>query len=263
MRISVISPHVNNNGNTTLAMLIALEISNNGRNTCITHVKPLSNSFYEYLNFVGYQDKTSTPSQIVKIIKEGELLDDDVTDYCKRINNNLEAFTNDTTNFSQGDMDFMIDYIARSFPHEHIVFDVDDNDLEQVRRAVDNSDVVVLNITQSISELKQFHKNKDKYIDIIESRPLVVVVNKYNSVKGTLKETANWIGVKRTNNWLVLRDNPWIAWATNHGQLLQLYKKIKTRDARVIELNPDLEKIYKNLVRAKVAKDRRFGGRGR
>ena len=116
MVISVMSPHSNNNGNTTLAMLIALYLANNGKSTCLTHVKPISNSFKTYLNLVDYVDKTSTPSQIVKILKEGDLSKDDISDYCKKVSNNLEVFTNESTSFSQDDMNFMIDYIAKYFP---------------------------------------------------------------------------------------------------------------------------------------------------
>ena len=261
MRISVISPHTSNNGNTALAMLIALQLSSSDKNTCITHTKPLSNSFYKYLNFKGYQDKTSTPSQIVKILKEGGLTKDDLTDYCKQVDESLEAFTNDTTNFSQTDMDFMVEYIAKEFPHEHVVFDVDYNDIDKVTEVVQMTDVVVLNINQSVAELQAFYENREEYMKIFEGKPLVVVVNKFNSIKGTLKETANWMGIKKPNNWMVLRENPWIAWATNHGQLNQLFSKIKAKDERVVELSNDIAKICTTVVRAKVAHDKKSGGR--
>lgn len=261
MRIAVVSPHTENNGNTTLAMLIGLELSSNGKKTCITHAKPISNSFYSYLNFVGYQDKTSTSSQIVKVLKEGGLNGDEVTDYCKQITEDLEAFTNDATNFDQNDMDFMIKYIARSFPHEHIIFDVDDYNIEQNEAIIKLCDVVVLNITQSVAELQSFFKNKDKYMEMFGNKPLVVVINKYNSIKGTIKETAHWMGVKKPNNWLVLHENPWITWATNHGQLGQLFKKINEKDRRVIEIQSDLVKICVTLAKAKVSKDKKSGGR--
>ena len=260
MRIAVIAPHMHSNGATTLAMMIGLAMSSTGRTTCITHVKPISESFYKYLNFIGYQDKTSTPSQIVKILKEGGLSKDDVIDYCKRVAENIEAFTNDATNFSQADMNYMINYMAKSFPHEHVVFDVDDNDIKQNTEVIKISDVVVLNITQSVAELRRFYENKDEYMKMFEGKPLIVVVNKYNSVKGTLKETANWMGVKKPNSWLVFHENPWVAWSTNHGQLNQLYKKIQDKDTRVIELNSDLSKIVGSLVRAKVSKDKKSGG---
>lgn len=263
MRVSVISPHTRKNGNTTLAMLIALEVSKQGKNSCITHINPLSNSFFKYLNFMGYQDKTSTPSQIVKIIKEVDIADDDITDYCKRVSGSLEAFTNNTTNFSQEDMNFMIDYIAKSFPHEYVIFDVDNNDLEQSQKVVELSDIVVLNITQSVIELEKFRDNKERYIELLGDKPVAVVVNKYNSIKGTLKEAANWMGAKRFNNVAVLHENPWITWATNHGRLNQLYKRIGEKDSRVIELNADLIKIVNTIIKVKITLDKKQGRKRR
>lgn len=257
MRIAVVSPHQNNNGNTSLAMLIALELASTGKSTCISHTKPLSDSFYKYLNFIGYQDKTSTPSQIVKIIKEGGLSGEDVTDYCKRVSENLEAFTNNASNFSQMEMDFMVHYMLKSFPHEHLVLDVDSEDIN--KDIIELSDVIVLNINQSVVELTKFYENKEKIMSLLGNKPILVVVNNYNSINSTLKETANAMGIKKPNNWVVLHHNPWIAWATNHGQLNQLYTKIKAKDKRVIELNSDLYKIVSQLLKAKSSKKRAGG----
>lgn len=261
MRIAVVSPHASNNGNTVLAMLIALELSSSNKKTCITHMKPISNSFYSYFNFIGYQDKTSTPTQIVKILKEGGLTADDISDYCKQITDDLEAFTNDAANFNQDDMNYMHEYIAKSFPHEHVVYDVDGDGLEENKAIIDLCDVVVLNITQSIVEQKNFYNNREEYMKLFEGKPLVVVINKYNSTKGTIKETAHWMGIKKPNNWLVLHENPWITWGTNHGNLTQIARKINEKDIRVIELKADLQKICATLGKAKVAKDRKSGGR--
>jgi len=234
MRVSVISPHSRHTGNTTLAILIALELANNEVKTCITHTKSMSPEFYRYLNFRGIQDKTSTPSQIVKILRGGSLDNKDIVDYCKVVNDNLEAFTNNTENFDQKDMDFMVSYITNSFPHEHVVFDVSSN-----LTTIDTSDVIIFNITQSIEELKEL-KN---YTEILKKENVVVVINKYNSIKSTLKEVAFWGDIKLKNNCTILHDNPWINWATNHGQLNILYKKIASKDERVIGIKEELNKI--------------------
>lgn len=260
MRIAVISPHAKNNGNTVLAMLVGLEFASTNKLTCITHVKPTSNSFYSYLNFKGFADKTSTPSQIVKVLKEGGLTSDEVRDYCKQVSDGLEAFTNNASNFNQDDMNFMFKYIAKAFPHEHIIFDVDDDDMEQNRAVIKLCDVVVLNITQNIKELQSFNENKEEYSQLWQGKPLVVVVNRFNSTYSTLKEVAKWMGIKKPNGWLVLHDNPWITWAVNHGNLNQLFRHITNKDARVIELQSDLMKICTTLARAKSSQDKKGGG---
>lgn len=259
MRVSVISPHMHNTGGSTLSMLLALELASTGKKTCITHISPISSCFYKYLNFIGFQDKTSTPNQIVRILKTGGLSKDDVSDYCKQVADNLEAFTNESSSFTKEDMEFMVGYISTSFPHEHIIYDVDSRDLEQMKNVINCSDVIVLNITQSVYELNRFNENKEAYTSLMEGKPVIVVVNKYNSVKGTLKEVANWMGIKKPNNWLVLHENPWIAWSTNHGQLNKLHKKIINKDDRVIELKPELTKICSAMMRAN--KDKKPGRR--
>lgn len=260
MRIAVVSPHASNNGNTTLAMMIGLEFASQKKLTCITHIMPTSNSFYSYLNFKGYDDKTSTPSQIVKILKEGGLTGEEARDYCKQISEDLEAFTNQASNFDQEDMNFMFKYIAKAFPHEHVIFDVDDDNLDQCKAVIKLCDVVVLNITQSIKELEEFKHNKEKYTEIMQGKPVVVVVNKFNSVCGSLQDTAKWMGVKKPNGWVVLHFNPWVTWATNHGNLNSLFRNIIKKDPRVIELQSDLFKICSNLARAKSTSDKKRGG---
>ena len=256
MRIAVISPHAVNNGNTTLSMLIGLEFASTGKLTCLTHAKPVSNSFFQYLNFRGFVDKTTTPSQIVKILKEGSLTGDDARDYCRDIADNLEAFTNTSSNFSQEDMTFMFKYIAKAFPHEHVIFDID-NDIERNKVIIKLCDVVVINITQSIKELDQFQKQKDVILDMLADKPKVVVVNKYVSTKGNLKEVAKWMGVKKPSNWVVLHENPWITWATNHGKLNSLYKNVLKKDPRVIEIHNDMSRICTAIMKAKTSKDKR------
>lgn len=259
MRIAVVSPHSRNNGNTTLAMLIGLEFASQNKLTCLAHVMPTSDSFYKYLSFKSYEDKTSTPSQIVKVLKEGGLTGNDVRDYCKQVSDSLEAFTNQSSNFDQNDMNFMYKYIAKAFPHEHIIFDIDSDDLEQCKTAIDLCDVVILNLTQSVKELSHFRENKDKYLEMISGKPLVVVVNQYNSACGSLKDVAAWMGIKKPNGWLVLHYNPWIRWATNKGKLNILFKNIVKKDPRVLELNSDLIKICSTINKAKALTKKKTG----
>lgn len=263
MRVAVVSPHAHNTGNTTLAMLIGMQLASNEKLTCIGHIKPTSPSFYAYLNFVGYQDKTSSPSQIVKILKEGAMLPDEARDYCKQITNDLEAFTNTSTNFEEGDMAYMTAYMASSFPHEHIVFDVDEENLNDagVQEVMRLCDVIVLNLTQSVKDLAIFKEKRDKYMEAFGAKPLVVVVNKYNSIKGTIKEAAAMIGIKKPNNWLVLHDNPWITWATNHGEMPKLFQQMKANNKELMDIRADITSICITLGKAKQAARARKGSR--
>lgn len=251
------APHTHHNGATALSIMIANGFARTGKLTCLAHTKPISESFYDYLSLESYQDKTSTPSQIVKILREGAISKEDIRDYCQRVSENIEVFTNNATNFSQDDMNYMLNYMVESFPHEHIVLDIDDNDIEQNKHIISMCDVVVLCITQSIEELKQFYDQKDSILKSIGDKPIVVVINKYNSIKGSIKETANWMGIKRPNNWIILHENPWICWATNHGKMSQLFSRINSKDSRVMELDSEIAKICDVIAKAKVSKSKR------
>lgn len=253
MRIAVISPHTTNNGNTALAMLLGLTLASSGHLTCLTHVKPVSNSFERYLSFSSFVDKTSTPSQIVKILQTGALTGDEVRDYCKNVSDNLEAFTNTSDSFSDAEMKFMLQYIGKAFPHENVIFDMDSDDEKITKLVIKMCDLVILNITQSVKDLTKFRDNKDQYLALMQKKPTLVVVNRFNSTSAKLTEVAKWLGVKKPNNWLILRENPWITWATNHGRLNELYRSIKKKDSRVVEISYDLDKMATAVAKAKLA----------
>lgn len=257
MRIAVISPHTTNNGNTTLAVLLGYEFASTEKKTCLAHLNTTSVPFQKYFKLNLFDDKTSTPSQIVNILKEGDMDNQDIPDYCIQITDSFDIFTNTTSNFDIEDMRFMYRYIANFFPYENVIFDVDTADLEDTKEIVELCDVVVLNLTQSIIELDNFNKNKKEYMEFLNEKPMIVVVNKYNSIKAKLSEVAKWIGVKKPNGWLTLHENPWIAYGCNHGDMNTVYKKIKSKDKRVIEIYYELNKIAKEIVKAKVAGDKK------
>lgn len=263
MRIAVLSPHTEKNGNTTLAMLLGYEFSSTEKRTCLGHLNTISPSFQRYFNLNKFDDKTSTPSQIVNILKEGDMDNRDIPDYCIQITDSFDIFTNTTSNFDQEDMKFMYKYMANYFPYENVIFDVDTNNLEDTKGIVELCDVVVLNLTQSITEIDCFIENKDKLMEILNLKPMVVVVNKYNSVKAKLTEMAKWFGLKKPNGWLTLHDNPWIGYACNHGQMTQVYRKIKSKDSRVIEIHYELNKIVREIVKAKIAGDKKAHKNGK
>jgi hypothetical protein len=240
MRIAVLSPYAEHNGKTTVSMLLGLQLSKSAKKVCLCHTKPISASVFQYLSLNNFEDKTSTPSQIVKVLKEGDISADTVSDY---------------------DMQYMLNYIIESFPHEHVIVDIDNEDLEFDEKIIAKCDAVVLVVTQDIADAKHFSDNKEKFVKAINGKPLIVVVNKYNSTKGSLSELAHWMGLKRPNNWLVLHENPWITWATNHGKIETVHRLATKKDPRVIEIGPEISKICVTLMKAKVASTKKKGGR--
>lgn len=252
MNISIISPHTSQNGNTTLAGLIALELSQKGRKVCLSSVTLSSKALYEYFNLTSFEDKTSTANQLVRLIKEDALEAQDFSDYCKRVTDEMEIFsTND--NIDEEDTKFLLDYMVKNLPHDYTIFDIDEDALasEKCRIIIESTDLVILNLTQSVTELEKFKKQREETMAKFGKKPAMVVVNKFNGVQGTIKEAAKAMGIKKPNNWLTLRYNPWIGWGTNHKNLLQVFVKMKNLDIRVKDIESDLNKIGNAIVRAK------------
>lgn len=260
MRIAVISPHTVKTGKTTLSMLLGLELAKTSKKVCMCHTDPISESTFAYLGLSAFADKTSSPSQIVKMLREGDIDKSSCSDYCKQVNNNFEVFTNISTNFTDDDMQYMLNYIVKDFPHEHVIVDMDTNDMKFNKAIIKNCDVVLLCITQGIKEAIEFKAMREEIAKFTEGKPIVTVVNKYNSSKGTLQELARNMGLKKPNGWLVLHENPWIEWGTNHGKLETVFRLLSKKDPRVIELNAELNKIVVTLLRAKSTKDKKKVG---
>lgn len=251
MKVTVIAPHASHVGRTSLAILVAMELSKGFKKTCVCHTKPISDDMYTYLNFNKFEDKTSSPSQLVKMLREGDVEADSLSDYCKFVTESFEVFTNRSTNFTVEDMEYITEYIINKFPHENIVVDVDNVNSEFNKKIISKCDVVILCITQDVLEAENFYKNREEFSELTKDKPVITVVNKFNSTKSSIKELASWLHIKKPNGWLILHDNPWVAWATNHGELNQLYRVISKKDSRTIGLDNELNKIVAKLVQAK------------
>lgn len=260
MRIAVISPYANHTGKTTMAMLIGMELAKSSKKVCMCHTKPIGHEVYDYLGINTYTDKTSTPSQIVKVLKEGEISADSASDYCKDVNEKFEVFTNNFTNFTADDMQYMLEYIIKSFPHEHVIVDINNDDVEYNKKIIAMCDVCLLVINQDIADAKNFAAHREDFVKLVGEKPVITIINRYNSTKGTLAELAKWMGIKKPNGWVVLHDNPWIAWGTNHGKIEQVHRLAVRKDARVVDIKSELSKIAVTIMRAKSLGDKKKGG---
>lgn len=267
MNISVISPGFRNTGNTTLAILTGLELAQRGKQVCLTHVNFLSSSFFNYMNLLLYEDRTTTPSQIVKLIREGALNPDDIHDYCRQVTDNLEVFSNNSRALTSEDMKLMLDYICTTFPHEFKVLDVDidTNNLsanKHVQEVLKYSDAVIINLNPSVEQLNYFRSNGKELLDIIGGNKIIIVINKYNDIVYSLKEIIEIAGIKKLGkNLVVLRYNPWIEWGTNHAKIAEIYKKIAIRDKRVIDVSKDLSSLGSKIVKIRTLLDKMAGGK--
>lgn len=259
MNIAVISPHAVNNGNTTVASLIALELSSRGKKVCLTHTKTKSSSIYNYfgLNDVE-EDKTANPSRLVKMIKEQVLKMEDISDYCRSISPTLEIFSANDSRFAHEDMMYALEFIVKYFPHEYVVFDMDDNELSsQANQLVlKKSDFILVVMNQSIKEVDEFKKNFKSIFKAIGSKPMCMVINQYSNAISKPNEFASLIGIKdikKSSSWLYIRHNPYITKYENKGDLYGFYRALKNGDCRIIDIAEDIKNIANRIMKFKQA----------
>lgn len=251
MIVSVMAPHSSGNGNTTTALLLALGLGNMKKKVLLTHTDAISNSLYTYLGLQQFEDKTSTPTQMVKLLREGAIQSEAISDYCKNILDNVFVFTNNKTNFSDDDMETLSEYLVEHSDFEYLIYDFNNFDSNTAKYILKKSDIVVLNFTQSYMELDEFKKESQKYMKLFAGKKLVIVCNKFNSVIGKDKDVPKRLGVKAACQ--VIHYNPWIVMASNGGQLLTLYKNIKAKNSKVVELNNDINKLASFVAKIRIA----------
>jgi len=258
MNIAVMSPHCHGNGNTTSAALIAAALAKQNVKVCLTHVKAKSDALYPYYNFSAGAGTTDAV-QLTKLIRTGGMQSNNFVNYCKNISEGFDLFSLDTSDtdksvvISEEEVTDVVDFIAKNAPYDYVVFDVDENSLDKpnVMKVIEDADIVVLILSQAITEISRFKGMKNQFTSRISKLPCIVVVNKYRSTLGNIKDLAKEIEVKHIEHWHALHDNPYVIWCENQGKLAYLTSEIKKNNPDVIELNIDLQKIAQDIIYTK------------
>ncbi len=251
MIVSVMSPHSHGTGTTTTALLLALGLGNMKKKVLLTHTDSVSNSFYTYLGLQQFEDKTSTPTQMVKLLREGAIQSEAIPDYCKNVADNVYVFTNNKSNFIDEDMETLSEYLVEHSDFDYLIYDFNDFESETSKYILKHSEAIVLNFTQSVMELDAFKKDIQKYSKMFAGKKLIIVCNKYHSVIGKDKDIPKRLGFKAPCN--VIHYNPWLAMASHTGQLLTLYKNIRAKNSKVVELNNDINRLATIVTKIRIA----------
>lgn len=260
MNIAVISPASANCGTTTIASFIALELGARGKKTCLTHTSPKSSSMLGYFGFdEDDEDKTANPSRMVRMLKEGILKREEISEYCRPVNNTTEIYSANDANFNHEDMNYALEYIVNTFPHDFVVFDIDtkDFDNDNVKLVLSKCDFVIIVIEQSLYELNHFKDGYKKIERYIKGKPQMMVVNRYNPVIGKVNDFADALGIKnirKTSSWLYLRYNPYITKYEINGKIQSLHTAMRTNDSRIIEISSDVKNIVNRIMKFKTAR---------
>lgn len=255
MNIAVVSPHTVRNGNTTIASLLAMDISTRGKSVCLAHTALKSPAMYEYFSLreLG-DDKTANPSKLVSMLKAGAVKPEEITEYCKNITTNLDAFTVNDKKFTVDDLDYMITYILDRFPYEIKVFDVDNNyDDPITKKVLGKCDFIVLVITQAIIELYDFRSELKRLEKLLKYKPSMIVVNKFDRHICDIKSVQRVLGatVSKKSSWITVRYNPQVVRFENFGKLLDLYNAMRNNDISVIDVASDIKLVGNRVMKCR------------
>ena len=251
MKISIISPHSSNNGNTVTAILLALCLTELKRKVLLTHVRPQSSTMEGYLGFEAYEDKTSTPTQLVKLMREKAIAPENIGDYSKNLEDYLDVFANSNKNFSKGDMETLLRFIVESdTKYEYTLFDIDsDNETFDEEFVVRNSDIIIFNINNRMNEINRINDMRKRIGKAFKGKKIIVVCSNYSTASGKLKDLSKELGMNTTI--YPIRHNPWVEWACNRGKLEYLFLQGKTKDKDVLEVYRDVMTIVSAVTKAK------------
>lgn len=262
MIISVVSPHCSNNGNTITSIFTALGLAELKKSVLLTHTSTRTDVYYEYFGLRSFEDKTNTPTQLVKLMRDDAIKVEDIGDYCKTISENCDVFTNNTKTFTDDDMKTLISCLIEDNKYDFMVVDIDETDLskEVPSLVIQNSDIIMINLTQNVNELLQFNREREKYMRLFRDKKIIVVCNMYSSTAWSAKDFSKKLGFKTAIS--NIHYNNWIRWGCNNGRLMDVYKFIKLRDTRVIELSNDIFRLASSVNRARIAKIRQGRAKG-
>jgi len=245
MIISVTSPVHGQAGNTTAALLISLILSEqHNKSVCLTHLSAQSLAFFTYLGLESLTDITCSHSQLVKLVREGEINPREMVDYCMRVNDKLDIFSNNSKSFSDEDMETSVRFITEKMPHDFVVLDIDINTaLPLAKFAFAKSDIVIMTMTQMTNVFERYgevfgngfeHKSKTLYL-----------CNQYTSEVGSVGGFAKSLGVKHSN-CLVLHHSETLMKLSNTGKLHELNKTAKTTP--LPEIEADLNRYGQKVI---------------
>jgi hypothetical protein len=241
--ISVTSPVHGQAGNTTAALLISLLLAKeHHKSVCLTHLSPQSSAFYTYLGHDGLEDKTCSPSQVAKLLREGAIEPRDMSDYCMRVCENLDIFSNNSKSFSVEDMELTQRFILENMPHDFIVVDVDINTTEPLAKlALDKSALTVVSLTQSLNV-------EERYAEVFPEKPghkTLFLCNHYSPDVGSVVAFAKAVKAK-PRDCCTLHHSALLMKLANTGKMPDIIPLAKTLP--LPDIDGDFRKLALNIM---------------
>lgn len=243
MIVSVVSPVHGQAGNTTVALLISLLLAKTQNKTvCLTHLSAQSSAFYAYLGLDALEDKTCTPSQVVKLLREGAIDASEMIDYCIRVCDGLDIFSNNSKSFSAEDMELTQRFILESMPHDFIIVDIDINTNSPIAKlALEKSGLTIVALTQSGNVLERYNE----ILKGVLANKTLFLCNQYAPAVGSIKTFAKFLGVKQ-QNCATLHHSNTLMKLSNDGRLDEFIRM--TKELPIPELETDLKQLAAGIM---------------
>lgn len=257
MNIAVIQPQGHGSGTTTIAALVAAELSTRNKQVCLTNTKPVSEALFPYYNIDTKDEKHNVSTELINLIKYGGIKKEKVRNYCRNISDNLDLFVVNMPYrkgvFMEDDMIQSIEFLGTNSPYDYVVYDVDEKQIQKpvVQALLEITDICIVVLTQDNREVARFMEQKEEFLKATKSIPTVVVVNKYSSVLGNIKELAASMEMKNTKNWCTVHSNQYVPYCENHGKLKYLAEQLHDNAPEVVELNRDIWHIVQKILDVK------------
>ena len=87
----------------------------------------------------------------------------------------------------------------------------------------------------------------------------IVNISIYNSLISKDSDVPKKLGIKAP--CYVIHYNPWLVMASNNGQLLQLYKNIRAKNSKVVELNNDINRLASVITKVRISNIKQKGSK--
>jgi hypothetical protein len=174
---------------------------------------------------------------MVELLRAGAITPNDTEDYCMRVSENLDIFSNNSKAIDAEEMELMQKYILDNLPHDIIVVDVDVNvNTPIAKHAFEKSQLIVVTLTQS----KYIQERFAQTFTEPDLSKILFYCNYYSPRVGTLRTFA--AGLPGKNRAVGLRYSETLIKLSNTGEINKLINAAKTTPL------PGVENDLKNIV---------------
>ncbi|MDQ0885046.1 cellulose biosynthesis protein BcsQ [Paenibacillus sp. V4I9] len=244
MKIAIISPD-RKQGGTTISVMLALALAQTQNlTTCLTYTGNDNKAVASFLGLKTLEDKTRSLTQVIKLLEANAISGDEISDYCLKLPGvpNLQIIDTASDTISNEDNTKLLKFVIENLNHEMVITDVATEIYDEITRSViDNSDLVVMVLTQSrdVADKLKYWESVG-VMDYLNKKGLVFIFNQFDPYVEAFRDTTKRINL-RHRRCAKISYNAFIKRTSNMGKLQTILPYIIDKDPRVIELNNDLK----------------------